>query len=198
MFSIKSKGRRILLNCGILSLALGLTGAVFADGDGERSGGEHSESAPTTRATGHEEGPGEGEEAGPRLAANETHDEIRNGVRLILAYDAEADAFVGTMENTTYAVVSDARVEVHLVGSVELGPTPRLDLFPRQTVSVNLPAEGNSFTWWKAHSETGSEEGHGSEAGEHSGEGGGEHGREGGESGGEHSGEGRGEHGREG
>lgn len=32
---------------------------------------------------------------------HETHDEVRNGVRLVLSYPGWADAFIGRAENTT-------------------------------------------------------------------------------------------------
>ena len=40
----------------------------------------------------------EGEESGTELALDETYDNIRNGARLILAYDAQTNAFKGTVE----------------------------------------------------------------------------------------------------
>jgi len=43
---------------------------------------------------------------------------------MILAYNAESDAFVGTVENITEDEISQVRVEVHLSNSAELGPTP--------------------------------------------------------------------------
>ena len=100
----------------------------------------------------------EGEETGPRLAKDGTHDEIRKGVRLILTYDSESSSFVGTVENITEKTVSRVRIEVHLSNGTELGPTPPMDLAPGKKVDVGLSAEGQSFEWWKAHAESGASE----------------------------------------
>lgn len=42
-----------------------------------------------------------GEELNAELALNESYDQVRNGARLILAYDAQSNSFKGTVENTT-------------------------------------------------------------------------------------------------
>ena len=70
----------------------------------------------------------EGEETGPSLTINEKYDHVRNGVRLILAFDSEASAFMGTVENVTREPIKSVRVEVHLSNGVELGPTKPVDL----------------------------------------------------------------------
>ena len=121
-------------------------------------------------------GESEGEESGPRLAINGTYDAVRNGVRLILAYEGTSSSFSGTVENVTKETVYSVRVEVHLSNGIELGPTSSSDLVPGAKASVNLSAEGQSFDWWKAHAEM--SEGEGGHEGEHGTEG--EH-REGGE-----------------
>jgi hypothetical protein len=97
----------------------------------------------------------EGEEGGTLLLPNEIHDELRNGVRAIIAYTDSLDAFTGTVENVTDAIIEDVRVEVHLSNGVELGPTPREDLDPGEIEDIVLPAEGNVFEWWSCHSENG-------------------------------------------
>ena len=107
---------------------------------GERERGEHEE---------------EGEEAGPRIAKDGTHDEVRKGVRLILSFDNESSSFIGTVENITEKTVSRVRIEVHLSNGTELGPTQPIDLAPGKKVDVGLSAEGQSFNWWKAHAEAG-------------------------------------------
>ena len=56
----------------------------------------------------------EGEESGERLSLEDTYDEERGGVQLVLSYDEESNSFKGTMENTTDETVEKARVEVHL------------------------------------------------------------------------------------
>ncbi len=100
----------------------------------------------------HREG---GEESGTRLTLNETFDEVRAGARLILSYDSTANAFTGTVENTTSAKLNRVRVEVHLSNGTELGPTTPTDLAPGQVADVVLPATGQSFTSWSAHPEVG-------------------------------------------
>ena len=135
-----------------------------------------------------EHGGGEGgeEESRVMLTLDETYDGVRNGARLTMHYDREANAFVGTVQNITDATLPMVRVEVHLSNGTELGPTTPVDLAPEQIIEVTLEAMSTGFTGWTAHPESGP--GHG--AGEHGeggegGEGAGEHG-EGGKRGGEH------------
>ncbi len=124
-----------------------------------------------------------GEESGTLLTLDQTYDAVRNGARLILRYDAEANAFTGTVRNITEATLSLVRVEVHLSNGTELGPTTPVDLAPGETIEVRLQAPNTAFTGWTAHPESGP--GHGAGGGENGGENGGEHGTNG-ESGGEH------------
>ena len=125
------------------------------------------------------------EESGTFLGLDEEFDQVRRGARLILRYDADADTFVGTVENTTGGTLPRVRVEVHLSNGTELGPTTPVDLAAGQTIAVTLPASGEQFDGWIAHAEVGG------------GDTGGEHGGGGGERGGEHGerGERSGEHG---
>ena len=132
---------------------------------------------------------GEDEESGQQFAKGETYDNVRNGARLILNYDPNTSAFVGTVENTTNQTLSQVRVEVHLSNGTELGPTTPKDLAPGEKMDVILDATGENFSTWGAHPEVGS--GGGSESGGE-GEGSGEHDGQG-EGGGEHGGEGGGE-----
>ena len=118
------------------------------------------------------------EESGTQLALKETYDHVRNGARLILAYDSQSNSFIGTVENTTNKILKQVQVEVHLSNGVELGPTTPIDLNPGESIDVTLTATSDSFDRWTAHPEVG--EG-----------GGGEHGSSEGE--GEHGGEGEGE-----
>ena len=110
------------------------------EGEGEQGEeGEHGE---------------EGEESGEYLEPTATWDATRRGARLILSFDAAQGAFVGTVENTTQQTLCAVRVEVHLSGGPELGPTARTDLpaggiDPRWSFS----AEGESFDAWTAHPE---------------------------------------------
>lgn len=133
----------------------------------------------------HDEG---SEESGTQFALNEKYDMIRNGARLILAYNTESNSFIGTVENTTGNTLEKVRVEVHLSNGTELGPTTPVNLEPGQKIDVKLAATSKQFEKWSAHPEVGSGE-HGYEGEE--GEG---HDREGGE----HDGKDRGEHDREG
>jgi hypothetical protein len=137
----------------------------------------------------------EGEESGTELALDATYDEVRNGARLILTYNAQSKSFGGTVENTTDKTLERVRVEVHLSNGKELGPTIPADLGPGEKTKVQLMATGQDFTGWTTHAEVGSgEHSHGEEGGEHS-DGGesGEHSH--GETPGEHShGEGSHEH----
>ena len=120
------------------------------------------------------------EESSVRYGLTDTYDNVRNGARLIISYDATTDAFTGNVTNTTNAVLTQVRVEVHLYdGTVtvdELGPTPNVDLQPGESHDVTLPVGGQSFTEWVAHPEVGPSSGGGEGGGEHGGEGGGEHG----------------------
>ena len=124
--------------------------------------------------TGERDGDHDKEEEGTLLGLDETYDAVRNGVRLILAYDGSSSSFIGTVENVVDQTVLAVRVEVHLSNGTELGPTPRIDLEPGKKVDVGLSAEGESFDWWTAHAESEGGGEHGGEHGKH-GEHGGEH-----------------------
>ena len=161
------------------------SGVVAAQEIPERGGGEYgAEHGPGGEGAGGEGGAPSGSEeaSGANLAPNETFDAVRGGARLILNYDADANAFTGTVENTTGNVLSNVRIEVHLSNGTELGPTTPVDLAPGQVMDVNLPSTAASFTGWIAHAEAGS----GAEGGQAGGEGGesGPDGPEGAESGG--------------
>ena len=118
----------------------------------------------------------EGEESGTELALNETYDKVRNGARLILAYNAQSNSFEGTVENTTAETLKRVRVEVHLSNGKELGPTPAADLAPGEKRDVQLIATSTDFDGWTAHPEVGEgEHGSGGGGGEHDAEGDSEH-----------------------
>ena len=122
---------------------------------GEHSGSESGEGGAESGEHGGTESSESGEESGTQFGLNETFDEIRAGARLVLSYDPDANAFIGTVENTTGAALSRVRVEVHLSNGTELGPTTPIDLEPGQVVDVNLPATNRPFTSWSAHPEVG-------------------------------------------
>ena len=110
----------------------------------------------------------EGEELGTQYAIDDTCDEVRNGVRLILAYDTQSNSFSGAFENITDRTLEKVRVEVHLSNGLELGPTIAGDLTPGEKRNVTLTTTSTNFAWWTAHPEVGSgEHGHGEGAGEH-------------------------------
>ena len=170
-----------------LCVALLLAGCGHGDSDaseehnGNESSGEHSEGA---------EGNEGAEESGTEYTKADTYDETRGGARLLLTYDPDQDAFVGTVENTTDDLLDQVRIEVHLSNGVELGPTMPGDLPAGQTREVILPADGEQFQTWSAHPEVGRDEhsgqgNEGDESGEH---GEGAEGSEGAEESGEHSG----------
>ncbi len=113
-----------------------------------------------TGANGSEGGAGrDGEESGQALALDETYDEVRAGARLLMAYDAASNSFYGLVQNTTDAILSNVRVEVHLSNGVELGPTADLDLEPGEVACVMLPATKEPFDGWSPHAEVGQGEG---------------------------------------
>ncbi len=131
--------------------AEGAEGGEHGEGGGE---GEHSEGGEHAEGDEHGEGGEEGEESGEYVDRGDEWDATRRGIRLRLAFDDERDAFVGTAENTTEGTVCAVRVEVHLAGGPELGPTERQDLGPGESADVELPAQGEDFDSWTAHPET--------------------------------------------
>ncbi|MYC61488.1 MAG: hypothetical protein F4X16_01435 [Caldilineaceae bacterium SB0661_bin_34] len=139
----------------VLLVTLALSGCVVS----EHTHGEHG-----AEGAGHEHAgvvEGSGEESGNLLTLEETYDVVRLGARLILAYSAEDNAFVGTVQNTTDETLPQVRVEVHLSNGVELGPTTPQDLEAGQTVDVVLSAVEQEFDGWSPHAEVGgSEHGH--------------------------------------
>ena len=60
-------------------------------------------------------------ESGTRWNPNETATDTRNGVTLVISYDASNRRFGGTVTNTTGSTVTDVRVEIHLFNGNELG-----------------------------------------------------------------------------
>ena len=131
-----------------MTLVLGMVLLLTILGCLDRESAEHD------RESGeHSGGSEEGEESGTQYAPDETFDEVRAGARLVLSYDADANAFSGTVENTTGDTLRRVRVEVHLSNGVELGPTTPVDLAPGQTTEVTLPASNQPYTSWSAHPE---------------------------------------------
>lgn len=169
----------MMLALTVVTAAIGISGCTVTVPTGEH----HGEEGITTsrdehrREGGHgngesSEGAGasEGEEAGNTLTLTEEYDTVRKGARLILVYDADSNAFTGTVENTTTSTLQQVRVEVHLSNGVELGPTTPVDLAPGQIVDISLPATDQAFDGWTPHAEVGPGHGgeDGGEGGEHS------------------------------
>lgn len=100
-----------------------------------------------------EDGKGEGEESGTELGLDATYDKVRSGARLIMAYDAQNKAFMGTVENTTERTLKRVRVEVHLSNGIELGPTKATNLAPGKKMSVELTPTTMGFTGASARPE---------------------------------------------
>lgn len=122
------------------------------------SGSEHTEGTESSEEEhgSEESGAGEsGEESGTQYTKTDTYDETRNGARLVINYDADAQAFTGTVENTTEGVLKQVRVEVHLSNGTELGPTEPSDLEPGASMEVSLAAVDEEFDTWGAHPEVG-------------------------------------------
>jgi hypothetical protein len=172
--TVLTKKFRLMLAVTAVTVAIGISGCTIPVGTGEH----HGSNGVTTSRGEHERdggsGDGEdsehasasdGEESGNTLTLTERYDTVRKGTRLVLAYDAQNNAFNGTVENITSSTLQHVRVEVHLSNGVELGPTTPVDLAPGQKVDVTLPATAQAFDGWTPHAEVGP--GTGGEAGEH-------------------------------
>ena len=127
-------------------------------GEQASGSGEAGETAAHSEAAGEGGGAsGEPGESGTQYRLDQTFDEVQSGARLILSYDLEANAFNGTVENTTNATLDQVRVEVHLSNGTEIGPTTPMDLTPGQIITITLPATDASFTTFSAHPEIGTD-----------------------------------------
>ena len=129
-----------------LPVALGVLLAASPGGSAtnEASGQQHGRPAPAA---------GGGEEAAPQYGLTDTCNVARAGVRWVLSYDAAANAFVGTVENTTRRTLRRVRTEVRLSNGIGLDPTTLESLFPGQTADLRLPASPEPFETWSAHLE---------------------------------------------
>lgn len=108
----------------------------------------------------------EGEENGSQFSKEQTLEETKYGVKLVLKYDKAKQAFVGTIENKSNEIAARARVEVHLSNGVELGPTKPQDIKPMGKIKIHLPAKDQDFKRWSGHAEVGSREHEGEGRGE--------------------------------
>lgn len=131
-------------------------------------GHDHSESGEEHSHSGEDVHSHEGETSNAMLGLDETYEQVRKGVRLILSYDSETSSFTGMVENTTQDVLPAVSVGVTLSNGSELGPTSPVDLAAGESHSVELDAAGETFDSWSAHSEMGSSgHTHGEDAGHH-------------------------------
>jgi len=101
---------------------------------------------------------GNSEETGDEFTLTENCDIIRNGMHLILKYDAKNNIFIGTVENITPKKLEKVRVEVHLSTGTELGPTPNTDLEPGAEAAIKITTTQKDFISWSAHPEVGNSE----------------------------------------
>ncbi|MYB02868.1 MAG: hypothetical protein F4Y13_01355, partial [Acidimicrobiaceae bacterium] len=148
----------LLIGAGIL---VGCTGDSQSETRSGESAGEHGSGGEGGSEHGAEGGGGGEEGSAAMLAPDETFDAVRGGARLIMGYDPAANAFTGTVANTTDNTLTRVRIEVHLDNGTELGPTTPVDLAPGEVMAVNLPSTQASFTGWVAHAEVGCGEGGG-------------------------------------
>ena len=93
-----------------VTVAIGISGCTIPVGTGEHHGsngvttsrGEHERDGGSGDGEDSEHGSAsDGEESGNTLTLTERYDTVRKGARLVLVYDAESNAFNGTVENTT-------------------------------------------------------------------------------------------------
>ncbi|MXY94491.1 MAG: hypothetical protein F4047_16005 [Caldilineaceae bacterium SB0670_bin_27] len=152
--TVKTKYFLLMLMLTIVMAAIGISGCVVTVPAGEHHG---SDAITTSRGEHEREGANgsDGEESGTTVTLTEQYDTVRKGARLILVYDADSNAFTGTVENTTTSTLQQVRVEVHLSNGVELGPTTPVDLAPGQIVDVSLTATDQAFDGWTPHAEVG-------------------------------------------
>ena len=140
-------------------IAVALFAVACSGNESQQGSGEHSERQSQQSGHGQQQGQEQGQEqSAVQFSKSDTYDHTRNGARLILTFDREANEFVGTVENTTDDTLSRVRVEVHLSNGTELGPTTPTDLDPGEAMDITLPATEEAFETWSAHPEVGDEE----------------------------------------
>lgn len=82
---------------------------------------------------------------------DDTCDETRDGVRLILRYDAPSETFIGTLENTTETLLQQVRIRVRLSHGVDV-LTPHFHLDPGESGDVSFDvSNARGFTTWDAY-----------------------------------------------
>ncbi len=93
------------------------------------------------------------------LAPTATYDIIRDGIRVIMAYDADTGSFKGSVENTTEGSLYHVKVYVRLSNGEELAPFDVGDLTTGEMRDVELKATSTDFDGWSVHPEVGHGEG---------------------------------------
>lgn len=102
----------------------------------------------------------EDQEIGMVWGINDLAEEIVNGIRLILIYDAPSGSFKGFIENTTIDIVRQVRVKVQIFdeagNSKVFGPTAPVDMASGDVRNVTLPApQAGNFDTFKMYPEFG-------------------------------------------
>jgi len=93
-----------------------------------------------------------------QLTPTESLDGIRNGTRLILAYDAKSDSFRGTVQNVTNRSIEKVSVGIHLSNGTELPPGSARHLKPGAVAEISIKSSSHDFNTWTAHQEVSSDE----------------------------------------
>ncbi len=89
-----------------------------------------------------------------QFGPDDTYDDTWAGIKMVLAYDAVAGRFAGSVENKlTYGTLEQMRVEILLSNDVKLGPTSPRDLAPGEVIYVVLPVPpaDRDFELWEPH-----------------------------------------------
>ncbi len=86
-----------------------------------------------------------------QLGINETYNDVRNGIRLILSYNHGSSSFVGTAENITEQILQSVSVRIILSSGSSLGPIFLTEVMSGDTRTINLSDEHQMFNWWIAH-----------------------------------------------
>ena len=82
---------------------------------------------------------------------DETCDETRDGVRLVMRYDAPSETFLGTLGNTTEDILQQVRVRLRLSNGTDV-LTPQFGLNPGEEGDVTFDVSAAwSFTTWDAY-----------------------------------------------
>lgn len=137
------------------------TWSVYAEVDGttfpvESGTGIEQPEADETVSPGKDD-TGDDEEPVRQYKSHETYDEVRNGVRLVLAYsETGIRSFFGRAENTTDYTLANVRVVVRTSGGTTLITTPLRDLTPGEIMRVELGSDPfvlDPFGTWTAYPE---------------------------------------------